>query len=49
MQPLGAAVAAEASSVSDMFTGGSASTAFRYRYESVDQDGIDKQANASTL
>ena len=49
MQPLGAAVAAEASSLSDMFTGSSASTSFRYRYESVDQDGIDKQANASTL
>ena len=49
MQPLGAAVAAEATSVSDMFTGGSASTAFRYRYEAVDQDGTDKKANASTL
>jgi hypothetical protein len=49
MQPFGAAIAAEAASVSDMFTGGSASTSFRYRYESVDQDGIDNKANASTL
>ena len=35
--------------LSSMVTGGKASVDFRYRYEYVDEDGIDKDAKASTL
>ena len=49
LQPFVATSAEDATSVSQMFTDGSASTSFRYRYEMVDQDGIDKDAGASTL
>ena len=49
LQPFVATSADDATSVSQMFTDGSASTSFRYRYEMVDQDGIDKDAGASTL
>ena len=49
LQPFVATSAEDATSVSEMFTDGSASTSFRYRYEMVDQDGIDKDAGASTL
>ena len=49
LQPFVATSAEDATSVSQMFTDGSASTFFRYRYEMVDQDGIDKDAGASTL
>ncbi len=43
---------AEQATVEDftsMFTEGKASLNFRYRYEYVDQDGFDDEANASTL
>ena len=33
----------------DSFSDGDASLSFRYRFETVDQDGFDKDANASTL
>lgn len=52
---LGASVApsfAQESATTDftsMFTEGKASFNFRYRYEYVDQDGIDRNAKASTL
>ncbi|MFV8819030.1 alginate export family protein [Haliea sp. E17] len=36
-------------SFTDMFTMGKASVDFRYRFEFVDQDGFDKDAEASTL
>ena len=49
LQPFVATSADDATSVSQIFTDGSASTSFRYRYEMVDQDGIDKDAGASTL
>ncbi len=49
LQPFVTTSAEDATSVSQMFTDGSASTFFRYRYEMVDQDGIDKDAGASTL
>ncbi len=49
LQPFVATSAGDATSVSQMFTDGSASTSFRYRYEMVNQDGIDKDAGASTL
>lgn len=38
-----------ATSVSEMLTEGDTSINFRYRYELVDQAGIDESANASTL
>lgn len=38
-----------ATSVSEMLTEGDTSLNFRYRYELVDQVGIDESANASTL
>lgn len=41
--------ASEASSVVDAVKSGSASLGFRYRLESVDQDGFSKNATASTL
>lgn len=40
---------ATASDFTSMFTEGKASLDFRYRFEYVDQDGIDKEAKASTL
>jgi len=40
---------AEVSSISEAVTGGKAGLDLRYRYEYVDQDGIDKSAGASTL
>lgn len=49
LQPFVTTSAEDATSVTQMFTDGSASTSFRYRYEMVDQDGIDKDAGASTL
>ena len=42
-------MAESASSVSEMLTEGDTSINFRYRYELVDQTGIDESANASTL
>ncbi|WVM89678.1 alginate export family protein [Halopseudomonas pachastrellae] len=42
-------VLAEAASISEAVTGGKAGLDLRYRYEYVDQDGIDKSAGASTL
>ena len=44
-----ASYAEDVDSISSMFSDGKASLSFRYRYENVDQDGIDKSANASTL
>ncbi len=45
-----AAIAAEpATSLEQAFTDGDASLSFRYRYEYVDQDGLNKEAHASTL
>lgn len=41
--------AEQAASFEEAVTGGDASLSFRYRYEFVDQDGINKDANASTL
>ena len=41
--------AEQADSVSSMFSNGKAALSFRYRFENVDQDGIAKAANASTL
>ncbi|HET6565407.1 MAG TPA: alginate export family protein, partial [Xanthomonadales bacterium] len=38
-----------AESFTEMFTQGKAGLAFRYRYEFVDQDSYDENANASTL
>jgi hypothetical protein len=38
-----------AASLIDAFTYGSVSGQFRYRYENVNQDGFDDEANASTL
>ena len=49
LQPLVNGHAEEASSVLQMLGEGDTSLSFRYRYEFVDQDGIDKNANASTL
>lgn len=49
MQPFVSGYAAAANSVSEMLSEGDTSLSFRYRYESVDQDGIAKNANASTL
>lgn len=43
------ALAAEAGSLADALTGGTAHLNFRYRYELVDQDGIPNDAKASTL
>ncbi|QFU74297.1 hypothetical protein EY643_00785 [Halioglobus maricola] len=40
---------ADSTSFTSMFTEGKASFNFRYRYEYVDQDGIDRNAKASTL
>ncbi len=39
----------EASTLVDAVSGGKANVSLRYRFESVDQDGIDKDAHASTL
>ncbi|MFT4632448.1 MAG: hypothetical protein ACI8PP_001117 [Candidatus Pseudothioglobus sp.] len=44
-----ATAADDASNVSDMLKDGDVSLMFRYRYEFVDQEGISKAANASTL
>lgn len=41
--------AAAAESFTEMFTQGKAGVAFRYRFEFVDQDSFDENANASTL
>ncbi len=41
--------ALHADSFAEAVTGGKGSISFRYRFENVDQDGISKDANASTL
>jgi len=41
--------AADGDALSDMISGGTAKFNLRYRYEGVDQDGIDDEAGASTL
>ena len=41
--------AEEVNSLAEAFTQGKAHVNFRYRYEQVDQDGISKDADASTL
>lgn len=43
------AAAEKADTFTDMFTEGKANAEFRYRYEEVDQDGIDGSAYANTL
>lgn len=43
------AQAEEAGNQSDMVKKGSVNLDFRYRFEYVDQDGIDEEAEASTL
>jgi hypothetical protein len=43
------ALAAEASSLADALTGGTAHLNFRYRYEMVDQDGFSRDGKASTV
>ena len=40
---------AEAKDLGMAITGGNVGLNFRYRYENVDQNGIDREANASTL
>jgi len=45
----GHAAAAEETSVAETITAGEAAVELRYRYEFVDQDGFDENANASTL
>ncbi|RMG42330.1 MAG: hypothetical protein D6719_06650 [Candidatus Dadabacteria bacterium] len=45
----GAVSAENASTIREMFTNGKAYVHFRYRYEFVDQDGFDNDANALTL
>lgn len=47
--PTGHAQVAATDSLITAFTEGSTNFTFRYRYELVDQDGIDKDAGASTL
>ena len=49
MQPFMFGHGQTASSISEMLSEGDTSLSFRYRYEFVDQDGIDEDANASTL
>lgn len=49
LSPLTSVQAEEAKSVTEMFSNGNTSVSFRYRFENVDQDGIEKEANASTL
>lgn len=49
LQPCVQASADPVNSFSEMLSEGDVSLSFRYRYEFVDQDGIDKTANASTL
>lgn len=49
MQPFMFGHGQTASSISEMLSEGDTSLSFRYRYELVDQDGIDEDANASTL
>ena len=44
-----AASEGKASSVSEAISKGKATLSFRYRFEHVDQDGVEKQAKASTL
>ncbi len=39
----------EPASLTDAFKGGQVNLSLRYRFEGVDQDGIDKDASASTL
>lgn len=41
--------AEESNSITEMLSHGKTKISFRYRFENVDQDGIDKEANASTL
>ncbi|WP_250656663.1 alginate export family protein [Alkalimarinus coralli] len=41
--------AEQAATFEEAMTGGDASLSFRYRYEFVDQDGFNKDANSSTL
>ncbi len=48
-QPFTLSYAAPANSVAEMLSEGDTSLSFRYRYEFVDQDGVGKDANASTL
>lgn len=48
-QPLTVQAATQVNSLADIFREGEASISFRYRYEFVDQTGIDEEANASTL
>ncbi|WP_405240540.1 alginate export family protein [Lentisalinibacter orientalis] len=43
------AAAADDSSLTEAIAGGDAGVELRYRYEFVDQDGFDENANASTL
>jgi hypothetical protein len=45
----GAAVAEEVNSLAEIFAKGDAGVDFRYRLETVDQDGFTKNATASTL
>ena len=49
MQPLMFSHADSIDSVAEMLAEGDTSLSFRYRYEFVDQDGVAKDANASTL
>lgn len=49
LSPLSNANAEEIDSISAMLSNGKTDLSFRYRYEYVDQDGIDKTAGASTL
>jgi hypothetical protein len=49
LSPTAAMHAEEAGSITEMLRTGNTSLSFRYRFENVDQDGIDKEANASTL
>lgn len=47
--PFAADAATQAASLPEILSKGSAALSFRYRYEFVDQDGIAKDADASTL
>jgi len=47
--PAALALAADTGSFADSLTGGTAHLNFRFRYETVDQDGIGKDAKAPTL
>ena len=49
LQPFTTSYSENAASFTEMLTNGDVGLNFRYRYEYVDQDGIDREANASTL